>query len=387
MADYCQPDNLVYLDHAALSPLLPELERQTPVQALASSLNPHAGNHFSEQVLSAIREGERKLLARLGTSEFESELLWTSGGTEANNLAVLGCLRTLPKPLSIIDGTAHKALLEPARAHAGAEGRCIETMADREGQLRWSEVEGADADTAALVGVCHVNNETGAMQDLVKLRAWLDRRAPNAVLMVDAMQSFGKMKIPWTEARIDLLSIGGRKIGGPPQVGALIVRRGTPLQPLMFGGGQQRGYRPGTLDAGGILGFLRAADQVCEGQDEHWRHIRNLNLWLRRQIQEDWDGPVPTIVSPSSGSPYILCLAFTGFEGAILVRALARQRVIVGSGSACSSESAAVSHVLLAMGMDQRTGRGQLRVSFSPQTSQEEVAIFVRKLRQALEDY
>ncbi len=381
-------NSFIYLDHAALTPPLPELSEARKRHPRAGELNPHAGNRFSEELLRAIKNGERELLERLGSSEFEAEVIWTSGGTEANNLAVLGTLRTASAPLSLIESTAHKALLEPAQGHAAAGGgRCIEVPAGRNGHLQWSRIDSAAAGKAYLAGVCQVNNETGAVQDLKQLRTWLDQAAPDALLMVDALQSFAKIEIPWQPAAIDLLSIGGRKIGGPPQVGALIIRRGTPLRPLLYGGGQQKGLRPGTLDAAGILGFLEAARLVDGEKNAHWQHVQELNDQLRQRLKNSWEGPEPVFISPSDASPYILSLAFPGYEGAILVRALARKNIIAGSGSACSSESEGASHVLQAMGFDEKTARGLLRVSFSHQTTIKAVDAFLDALQQVIKEY
>ncbi len=379
--------NVIYLDNAALTPPRPEASSAVDVPDFRGRVNPHAGNKFSEQLLRAIKSGERRLLKQLGTSEFEAEVIWTSGGTEANNLAVLGAANTMSEPLTLIEGTAHKALLEPARARAQTSGRCLEVNADEQGSLLWTKISPADAKHVFLTGVCHINNETGAMQDLTQLRSWLNQNAPDSLLMVDGLQSFTKISIPWSQAGIDMLSIGGRKIGGPGHVGALIIRRGTPLQPLMHGGGQQNGLRPGTMDTAGILDFLDTAEIMNDQKTEHWQHVLRLNRFLRQAFTEEWPKPRPLIISPVEGSPYILSLAFPGFEGAILVRALARQNIIIGSGSACSSESENPSHVLRSMGIDRKTARGLIRISFSHQNTLEELKVMLRTLKQTLKEY
>ncbi len=378
-------DNLVYLDHAAHFP--PSEAGGKPQNPLATNINPHAGNRFSEELLACIQNGERRLLAQFGATEFDAEVVWTSGGTESNNLAVLGSLRSFSEPLSLLDATAHKALLAPARAYAKEQGACVEVPVDRHGALQWEQCENG-AGNAVLVGVCHVNNETGAIQNLLELRAWLDRHAPNACLLVDALQSFGKVEIPWQAAKVDLLSIGGRKIGGPGHVGALLVRRGLPLQPLMFGGDQQRGMRPGTLDAPGILGFLEVAQDACSEREANLRHALRLKRHLDERLRhEEWPAGAVVPISPPSASPYIFSFALPGFEGAILARSLARRNIVVGTGSACSAEGGGISHVMQAMQVPEQIARGVLRVSFGHRTTVADLDRLVENLKTIVKEY
>ena len=252
---------ITYLDHAAATPLLPSVTAAHAELCRRYFYNPHAASQLSAECLCEVRRAETRLLACLGLGTEDAEVVWTSGGTESLNLAILGTILRPPARL-FVDATAHRALLEPARAAASQAGVTLATLpVDAKGRLDLGPPpEGAPG---ALVGVGHVNNETGAVHDLVAVRRWIERHAPGAALIVDALQSLGKLPVPWGEAALDLLAVGGRKIGGPPAVGALIVRRGRRLRPLLHGGGQQRGLRAGTLDTVGILEFTLAAECAC----------------------------------------------------------------------------------------------------------------------------
>lgn len=380
-------DNFIYLDYAALTPLLPGIKPAVLQEDITGRVNPQLDNRFSEKIMRRIKKGERDLLKYFATSEFEAEVIWTSGGTESNNLAVLGCLNSFPESTALVESTAHKALLAPASRKNGSNRVCIQVQADQEGILDWDAIKDQAAQ-ANLAGVCHVNNETGVIQDLIKLRTWLDRYARKAFLMVDALQSFGKLDIPWNQAGIDLLSIGGRKIGGPGHVGALIVRRGVPLHPLMFGGNQQNGLRPGTLDAPGIIDFLQAAEISFRNMKSSMQQVQRLNEYLRQRLfNEDWPDPKPVAISSTSASPYILNFSIHGRYGDVITRSLARKNIIAGTGSACSSQTAGISHVLQAMQLPKEIAHGAIRVSLDHRTSSEEIDLFINALRDVLKEY
>ena len=232
-----------------------------------------------------------------------------------------------------------------------------------------------------------MNNETGAVHDLVRLRQWMVGGAPKAALMVDAIQSFGKMDIPWRAARIDLLAVSGRKIGGPPSVGALVRRRGVQLQPLFFGGGQQDGLRPGTVDVVGVLEFVEAAALACGERASEWTRVTGLNRRLREGLATLGRTCQPQCHSPEDASPYILSVAFPGCEGEVLARLVELENVIVGTGSACSARSGKSSHVLAAMGVPAPVSRSTLRVSFGPSTTEHDIDRLMCALRTALAKY
>jgi cysteine desulfurase len=418
----------VYLDNAAATSPRPEFLGVLPKLALENFYNPHATNSFSEDCMRRIQNAERQLLASLDIPETEADVIWTSGGTEANNLAILGTLAAFGAGAVAVESAGHSSLLVPAEHLQQTAGfNCFQIPVDDAGKLvlaegllcNWSpqssavkhggalrqrtagssNVRGLPAPVAdnpsepanfanlRLFAFCHVNNETGAVQDIYEVRRFLDANASGSLLLVDALQSFTKLDIAWGEGGIDLLSVGGRKLGGPPEIGALIVRRGVPLKPLFFGGGQQRGLRPGTLSPASILAFSVAVDAALAERADEWARVESMNQSLRARLLAEFACESPVLLSPDDASPYILSVAFPKYEGAILMRKLSRRGVVVGTGSACSAESAGTSHVLDAMGVDARLARGVLRVSFGHANQETDVDVFLRELRHVMDDY
>jgi cysteine desulfurase len=417
----------VYLDNAAATPPRPAFLQAWPRLAADAFYNPHATNSFSEDCMRRLQNVERQLLASLHIPETEADVIWTSGGTEANNLAILGTLAAFGDGAVAVESAGHSSLLAPAEHLQQAGFECCKVPVDDAGKLvlaegvlcNWSpqssavkhggslrqgtagssHVRGLPAPVAdnpsepanfanlRLFAFCHVNNESGVVQDICEVRKFLDANAPGSLLLVDALQSFTKLDIAWDEGGIDLLSVGGRKLGGPPEIGALIVRRGVPLKPLFFGGGQQRGLRPGTLSPASILAFSVAVDAALAEREDEWARVERMNQSLRARLLAEFACESPVLLSPDDASPYIFSVAFPNYEGAILMRKLSRRGVIVGTGSACSAESAGTSHVLDAMGVDARLARGVLRISFGHANQETDVDVLLRELRDVMGDY
>ena len=379
--------DVVFLDHAAGSPVLPEVAGWHVRLCRELGFNPHTTHRYGEACRRVVLRAEDELLRILDIPRDGADVVWTSGGTEADNLGCLGYLRSVGTGGCAVEATAHSAVLESSRQWTrSGGGTCVELRCGSSGEMDYERASEWVNSGLALLSALHVNNETGVIHDLEATRGWLDATAPGARLMVDAVQSLGKIEIPWSAAGIDLLAIGGRKIGGPPQVGALICRKGVTTTPLLFGGGQQRALRPGTLDTVGILEFVLAAGVSMGRLRTRLPRVRELNALLRSELL---GLPVAgaRILSPASGSPYILSFAISGYEGAVLVRSLAESGVVVGAGSACSAESGKTSHVLAAMGVRPDMARGALRVSFSHETSESDVRRFVSALVDVLRLY
>ena len=378
--------SLVYLDHAAATPVLPEVVAAHGELCRRFIANPHASSWLSAESSRAVHNAGVRLLHLLGVPEGAAEVIWTSGGTEAVNLACLGFLRAADVKVCAVDATAHAAALESCRHWGRGQGACCEMPVRKDGRLDPAGAGFAADRMPQLLVVAHVNNETGAVQDLARLRSWMTTACAHACLAVDGIQSFGKIAIPWQEAGIDLLAVSGRKIGGPASVGALVRRNDVPLKPLILGGGQQKGLRAGTLDVVGIMEFVEAAEIACARRTETFDLVAALNRSLRERLESSIT-PAPTVISPASASPYILSVAFPGYEAAVLVRLLAERRVIAGAGSACSAASAKPSHVLKAMGFADDVIRGTLRISFGASSSMRDVEAFTRELAEVMAEY
>ncbi len=363
-----------YLDYAGSGLPSETIMARYAEYAREFSLNPHSGTRQAEVARRKVLEAERRILSLLGIREGEARVIWTSGATEALNLGIRGYGEQ--NCMVCVDAAAHPAMLEACRCREN----CVELAP---GKLSESLPDGCE-----VLCVCHVNNETGAIADLMSLRKGLDQvGGKSRCFVVDCAQSFCRQAIPWRSCGIDLLSLSSRKIGGPAGVGALVVRRGVALRPLIVGGGQQSDLRSGTLDVVGISLFADAAEEASQSLAQAEARIRHLNEGLWRGLEAFSDCGLIRI-SPTDGSAHIATFSLVGYEGAVVKRILAdRYGILVGSGSACSAEAGKPSHVLTAMGYDESVSRGAIRVSFGPTSRQEDVDRFLVALKSCLDEY
>lgn len=367
---------LLYLDYAAAAPQIPEVLAMHAELCRRFFINPHGTSCQAEQCRRELLKAEKKLLSLIGATPSDAFVVWTSGGTEALNLAVNGIAQAFADFSIAVDPTGHPGLLEP----------CLKFK----NHVTFAKVGGCGtlsfpaSARKTIAAVCHANNETGTLQDLKDIRKSIGK---DAILIVDGMQSFSKASIPWKEAGIDLLAIGGRKFGGPASCGALIVKKGTELSPLLLGGGQQKNLRSGTLDTVSVVEFTAAAEISVNEMKPRTVHAKKLNEFLRKKLMNEFIKYNPIILSPEVALPQILSFSLPGKEAAVLMRILAEENILVGTGSACSAESGKTSHVLAAMGYSEKVSRGVLRVSTGPSTSISDLQTFLNALRDALACY
>lgn len=295
-----------------------------------------------------------------------SEVIFTSGATEANNLAILGLAAGAASETRrhiVSTSIEHKAVLEPLM-HLERQGFEVELVGPQaDGAVHAADILSHVRPETLLVSIMHANNETGICQPIQQVAEGLGDH--EAYLHVDAAQSFGKVVEPLTEPRIDLISISGHKIFAPKGIGALVARRRgwdrPPLQPLQFGGGQERGLRPGTLPVPLIAGLGQAAALALK---QHSTRLKRVQL-LRQHLLDGLAPAGPVMHGdPQQSLPHVLNLSFTGADGEAVMVAW-RDLVEVSNGSACTSSSYTPSHVLTAMDLSEDNIRGALRLSWS----------------------
>jgi len=372
-------DRRVYLDHNATSPLRAEVRAewlavQAELPGNPSSL--HAAGRRARQRIDLARE---RTAAALGVNE--EELVFTSGGTEANNLALAGCLRARraggPPAGLVTTSVEHASVLEPARALERAGHPLSLAPVDSEGlpepEALWSL---ATSSGVGLVSVQAASNETGSLPDLALLGGRLaelpaDRRP---IFHTDAVQALGRIPLDLDGWGVDLASFSAHKVGGPPGVGVLFRRRGTPVEPAMRGGGQEAGHRGGTENAAGIAALAIAVELAVAEQEALERRLRGLSAGLWGALSALGGGL--ELVGPPIDSgqrlPNTLAVLASGREGRVLVTRLDLEGLEVGAGSACASGSLEPSHVLLAMGLNEERARSGLRLSLGRTTTREE---------------
>jgi cysteine desulfurase len=358
----------IYLDHNATTPVLPEV-----VDAMLPYLREHFGNPSSGHVYgararSAVARARRQVAGLIGCEE--DELLVTSGGTEANNLAIWGVAQAREE---------RRHLVTPAIEHPAAQGPCgwlerhgrtvTRLGTDAEGRARIDQARAViDSDTA-LVTVMHSNNETGVLQPIVELAALA--RAAGAVLHTDAAQSAGKVPVQVGELGVDLLSLAGHKLYGPKGVGALYVRRGTPLVPFSLGAGHERGLRPGTENVASIVGLGVA----CELAGRDLEAVAARMRGLRDALWERLAAAVPGLALNGHRElrlPNTLNVRFPRTSGTDVLAGA--PEVAASTGSACDAGHESPSAVILALGVAPQDAVGSVRLTLGRGTTEDDVA-------------
>ncbi len=374
--------DIVYLDYAATTPVDPRvIDVMTPLfRDDGDFANPSSGHAAGRRAMARVERATGQLAELLGCRE--SELVWTSGATESDNLAITGAARyradrgrhliTMP--------TEHKAVSD---AFLRLEQQGFEVswlFPDAAGVLDPAELEGAIRPDTQLVSIMHVNNETGVIQDIEALGAVC--RARDVLFHVDAAQSVGKLPLDLGSMPVDLLSTTAHKIYGPKGVGALYVadRPGCHVEPLIFGGGQQGGRRPGTLAVPLIAGFGAAASVAMAEMEQDREHLQALNDRLWNGIR-DLAGVVRNGAAERT-FPGILNVSIEDVEGESLLLAL--EPLCVATGSACNSKSQEPSPVLRALGRSDLLAQSAVRFSFGRPTTREAVDFAVARYREAV---
>src|SRR5688500_4237267 len=361
----------VYIDHAATTPVREEvLDAMYPFFRERFG-NPSSVHKWGREARVALDEARARVARVLGART--DEICFTSGGTEADNLAVLGPWRARDPRRSVIISTAieHKAVL--ASVHqAGREG-AAERIAPvtGDGVVDVGAFEALLGDDVALSSIMWVNNESGTIQPIPDLA----RRAKThgIVFHTDAVQAFGKIPIDVRETPVDLLTLSGHKIGAPKGSGAIFIRRGTALESLLHGGSQDRGRRPGTENVAAAVGLARAAELALE---EREREMARLGI-LRDRLEAALIARVPDAVVHGRGAPrapHILNLSVPGTDSESLLMALDLAGVACSSGSACQSGSVTPSHVLAALGVPRELASAAVRMGLGALTTDECVA-------------
>jgi cysteine desulfurase len=351
----------IYLDHAATTPVRDEV-----LEAMQPFFGPRFGNPSSthrggREARAALDEARERLAGSLGAHP--DEVCFTSGGTEGDNLAVLGpwrALRASGRNAVVTTPIEHKAVLGAVHqaAREGAEERILDVSS--RGEVERASFDALVRDDTALCTVMWVNNEIGVIQDVPALAA--AAKARGVVFHTDAVQAFGKVEVDARTQPYDLLTLSGHKIGAPKGIGAIFIRRNTPLEPLMHGGSQDRGRRPGTENVAAAVGLARAAELAVAERAEEWARLERMRDRLEAAIL----AKVPDAVVHGRGArraPHILNLSVPGTDSESLLMAMDLAGVACSGGSACQSGSVDPSHVVTALGVAPELAAAAVRMS------------------------
>lgn len=370
-------EKTIYLDYNATTPLLPEV-----VDAMLPYLRDHFGNPSSSHALGraarAAVETAREQVAALLACDAD-ELVFTSGGTESNNLAIRGVTQGLPDRRHVVTSLIeHPAVAAPCAWLEGHGWRLTRAGVDAHGRIRLEDLVAAIDTQTALVTVMHANNETGVMQPVAAVAD--AAHAAGAVLHTDAAQSIGKVPVSVRELGVDLLSIVGHKLYAPQGVGALYIRRGVPLVPLLLGAGHERGLRPGTENVASIVGLGVACERARLDLEAEGARVRSLRDRLWRWLQDRVPGLA--LNGPTEQClPNTLSVRFPGVSGnAVLAEC---PEVAASTGSACHAGGEEAPAVVVLMGVSPREALGTVRLTLGRGTTPDEIERAVAALARA----
>ncbi len=321
--------------------------------------NPSSAHHFGSQVAGQIEAARTDVAALIGARD--SEIVFTSGGTEADNTALRGILAARPSRRHVIISTVeHHAIFEPCELFEREGVEVTRVGVDGEGRLNLDQLASSIREDTALVSMMLANNETGV---IFPLRQVCELAHPRGVLVhTDAVNALGKLPVNVEELGVDLLSLSAHKIHGPKGTGALYVRRGTPFRPLMIGGPQERHRRGGTLNAPGIIGLGTACAILRELGTKVHEQLAALRDELETQLKSRFDN-LHICGAGAPRLPNTTCACFAGLSAEAILLSLSEAGICVSSGAACSSGSLEPSHVLVAMGIPPQVAQGQIRFS------------------------
>jgi cysteine desulfurase len=372
----------VYLDHSATTPVRPEVARLVMEYMTEKFGNPSTLYFYGREAKKAV-EKAREQVAALIKADSE-EIIFTSGGTEGDNLAILGIARAYAENGQhiITSAVEHHAVLEACRSLEQQGFRLTVLPVDEDGRVSVAELEKALSPDTILISIMHVNNEVGTIQPVEEIGKLARQRG--VILHIDGVQSVGKVPVDIGALQADLLTGSGHKIYGPKGTGFLYLRKGIKLAPLVWGGGQEKAYRPGTENVAGIVGLGLAAELAGQELHTEMPRLATLRNMLIKGLQENI--PDTKLNGPQVGRvPTNVNLRFAGVEGEALLQALDLKGICASSGSACSAGAVNPSHVLLAMGLSRAEAKSSLRMTLGRDNTEEQVAYVLEQLPPLIE--
>ncbi|MGN6393354.1 MAG: cysteine desulfurase family protein [Gemmatimonadales bacterium] len=353
----------VYLDHAATTPVRPEvLEAMLPFLTAEAFGNPSSAHRFGRTARAGLEQARRAVALAVGAEP--NQVIFTSGGTEADNLGIVGAALAArdrgTEMCAVVSAIEHKAILAAAHAVCHLGGREVLLPVDGEGRVDLDALDQALAGRPAVVSVMWVNNEVGVVQPVAEIAGRC--REAGVAFHTDAVQAFGKVPVRLSELACTLATISGHKIGAPKGVGALIVRDRKAIEAIIHGGGQQYGLRPGTENVAGAVGLGRAAALAAAEQEAESARLAALRDGLAARLQ----AALPDLTINAAGAtraPHLLSVAIPGADSEALLMHLDLSGVAASGGSACSTGAVEPSHVLVAMGVPRELALGTIRFS------------------------
>jgi cysteine desulfurase len=376
----------IYLDHAATTPVRPEVvEAMTPFYGPRFG-NPSSLHRWGREARTALDEARERLAGCLGARP--DEVFFTSGGTEADNIAILGAWRARKaegRTAVVTTPIEHKAVLEAVHraAHEGAKERLCRV--DNTGTVDVAHYNELTQDDVAIVSVMWVNNEIGTVQPIAQLAARAKERG--ALFHTDGVQAFGHVEVDARKIPFDALAISGHKIGAPKGCGAIFIRRGTKLESLFHGGSQERGHRPGTENVAAAIGLAKAAELTVAELVKECARVEVLRKRLEAGLRSQIPDSVIHGADAPHRAPHVVNISVPGTDSESMLMALDLQGIGCSAGSACQSGTSSPSHVLSAIGASRELVNGAIRMSLGSMSDEAQVdrviAVFTKLVNKA----
>ena len=373
----------LYFDHSATTPPHEQVIRTMAEVMAAHYANPGSLHRAGGEALKLVERARASVAEWLGAKP--QEVVFTSGGTESNNLAIKGIVGSVGRKSKhvVTSAVEHASVYECVRQLEESGVAVTVVPVDGEGRVSPERVRAAVRDDTVLVSIMHVNNETGAIQPIREIGKTL-ADCPHVRFHVDGVQAVGKIPVAWKEWGVDLYTGSAHKFRGPKGVGFLLVREGVRPAPLNAGGGQEHGLRSGTPNVPGIVATAQALRLAMEGAEERQSRWRALRRRILAGIRE-----IPELVYNGSEreefqAPHIVNLSYPGMRPEVLVHVLEKNGVLVSTQSACSSRSLKPSRVLKAMGFDDARASGSIRISMGDEHDEEAVGLLLERLKNAV---
>ena len=368
-----------YFDNSATTKALDSV-RDIMVKTLTEDFgNPSAKHTKGMEAENYIRQAAADIAKTLKVKD--KEILFTSGGTESNNMALIGTALANQRAGKHIISTRieHASVYQPLAFLESLGFEVTYLHVDHNGHISLEELEQSIRPDTILVSVMYVNNEIGSIQPIEALVKLVKAHNPQTLVHVDAVQAYGKLKFTPKQLGVDLLSVSGHKIHGPKGSGALYIKDKTLIRPIIYGGGQQNFMRSGTENLPGIAGMGLAAEMIYTDHEAKMQHVREVRDYLVSEVTK-----IEGVYDHSGEAPHIASISFEGVRAAVLMRAIGDKGIYVSAGSACSSNKPQVSHVLTAIGLSQEQLESTLRFSFCEWNTKEEVDYCVEVLKETL---
>lgn len=369
----------VYLDNSATTRCFDEAAHLMHRIMCEDYGNPSSMHHKGVEAERYLRYARETLAGILKVNE--KEILFTSGGTESDNIALIGTAMANHRRGRHLITTAveHPAVLQPMAYLENQGFKVTYLPVDREGRISLHDLENAVRPDTILVSIMHTNNEIGSVQPIEEAGALIKSRNPRTLFHVDAVQGFGKYRIYPAKMHVDMMSVSGHKIHGPKGIGFLYIKDGSRVSPILYGGGQQKGMRSGTENVPGIAGMAKAAEIIYKDLDSERDRMYGLRDMLIRGV-EDMDGIQVNGCPGREGAPHIVSLSVRGVRAEVLLHALEERGIYVSAGSACASNKPQTSATLKAIGIERDLLDSTVRFSFSVFTTEEEIRYTIQAL-------